>query len=96
MPFAAVRRHQCWTVDIRYIDVHQLGGGNIYCISILENYSRAILASGLFRTQDLTAYFMVLYAAIRQHGSPTVPLGARRPRLAEGGARSRVCASRAT
>jgi hypothetical protein len=70
MPFAAVRRHHCWTVDIRYIDVHQLGGGNIYCISILENYSRAILPSGLSRSQDLTAYFMVLHAAIRQHGSP--------------------------
>ena len=70
MPFEATRRHQYWTVDLRYIDVHQLGGGNIYCISILENYSRAILASGLSRSQDLTAYFMVLYAAIRQHGSP--------------------------
>src|SRR5215212_86786 len=27
MPFKADRRHQYWTVDIRYIDVHQLGGG---------------------------------------------------------------------
>jgi len=70
MPFQAVRRHQYWTVDLRYIDVHQLGGDNIYCVSILENYSRAILASGLSRSQDLTAYFRVLYAAIRQHGSP--------------------------
>ncbi len=69
MPFEAKYRHQYWTVDIRYVD-HQLGGGNIYCISILENYSRAILASGLSRTQDLTAYLIVLFAAIRQHGSP--------------------------
>ena len=72
MPFAAQRRHQYWTVDLRYIDVHQLGGGNIYCISILENYSRAILASGLSRSQDLTAYLMVLFAAVRQHGCPEV------------------------
>jgi len=43
---------------------------NIYAISILDNYSRAILASGLSRTQDLTAYLLVLYAAIRQHGAP--------------------------
>ena len=70
MPFQAQRRHQFWTVDIRYLDMHQLGGGNIYCISILENYSRAILASALSRTQDLTAYLIVLYAAIRQHGAP--------------------------
>ncbi len=69
MPFAATRRHEYWTVDIRYID-NDLVGGRIYCISILENYSRAILASGLAQTQDLTAYLMVLYAAIRQHGAP--------------------------
>ncbi|MGI8551185.1 MAG: integrase catalytic domain-containing protein [Dehalococcoidia bacterium] len=50
--------------------LHRLGGGMIYCISILENFSRAILASAVSRTQDLTAYLMVLYAAIRQHGCP--------------------------
>ena len=70
MPFAAQRRHQYWSVDIRYLDMHRLGGGNIYVISVLENYSRAILASGVSRTQDLAAYLMVLYAAIRQHGAP--------------------------
>lgn len=70
MPFAASRRHQFWSVDIRYLDMHQLGGGNIYVISIMDNYSRAILASALSRTQDLTAFLLVLYAAIRQHGAP--------------------------
>ncbi len=45
-------------------------GSKVYCISILENYSRAILASGVFPTQNLSAYLMVLYAAIRQHGIP--------------------------
>jgi transposase InsO family protein len=69
MPFRATRRHQYWTVDLRYLD-HQLGEGNIYCISMLENYSRAILASGISRTQDLTAFLIVLFAAVRQHGAP--------------------------
>ncbi len=69
MPFKASRRHQYWTVDIRYIDNDHLGY-QVYCISILENYSRAILASGLSRQQDLSAYLMMLYSAIRQHGSP--------------------------
>jgi transposase len=69
MPFKAERRHQFWTVDVRYLD-HHLDDQPIYCISILENYSRAVLASALSRTQDLTAYLMVLYAAVRQHGSP--------------------------
>ncbi len=49
-----------------------MDGGKVYCISILENYSRAILASALSRRQDLSAYLMVLYAAIRQHGAPDV------------------------
>jgi putative transposase len=71
MPFKASFRHQYWTVDIRYLD-HRLGDGNVYCISILENYSRAILASGLSRTQDLTAFLIVLFAAVRQHGAPEV------------------------
>ena len=69
-PFLARWRHQYWTVDLRYIDMHTLDGGKIYVISILENYSRAILASALSRRQDLSAYLMVLYAAIRQHGAP--------------------------
>jgi putative transposase len=70
MPFAASRRHQYWTVDVRYLDMHQLGDGMIYVITILENFSRAVLASAVSRSQDLTAYLMVLYAAIRQHGGP--------------------------
>ena len=36
----------------------------------MENHSRAILASAISRKQDLTAYLIVLYAAIRQHGVP--------------------------
>jgi putative transposase len=43
---------------------------NIYVLAILDNYSRAVLASALSRRQDPTAYLIVLYAAIRQHGSP--------------------------
>jgi len=45
-------------------------GMKVYCVSILENYSRAILASGIFPAQDLSSYLMILYAAIRQHGVP--------------------------
>jgi transposase len=71
MPFRASHRHQYWTVDIRYLD-HHLDDERIYCISILENYSRAILASGIARRQDLAAYLMVLFAAIRQRRTPLV------------------------
>lgn len=70
MPFAARYRHQYWTVDLRYIDRHTIDGDPVYCISILENYSRAILASSLSRRQDLSAFLTVFYAALRQYGSP--------------------------
>jgi hypothetical protein len=70
MPFKAEHRRQYWTVDIRYIDVHQLGGGNIYCISILENYSRAMLASTISRSQATPVFLSVLLAAIERHGVP--------------------------
>jgi transposase len=71
MPFAAQRRHQYWTADIRYLD-HGLGDFKVYSITILDNYSRAILASGLSRTQDLSAFLLILYMAVAQHGAPEV------------------------
>ena len=69
MPFAATRRHQFWTADVRYVDDHKLGG-RAYVVSILENHSRAILASAVTRTQDLASYLSVLYAAVERYGSP--------------------------
>ena len=70
MPYAATRPHEYWSVDIRYLDMHTLGGSMIYCISILDNYSRAVLASLVTPVQNLTAYLLVLYSAIRNHGAP--------------------------
>ncbi len=70
-PFKADRRHQIWSVDLRYIKKHRLGDDKpVYIISILDNFSRAILASGISKTQNLTDYLIVLFAAIRQHGAP--------------------------
>ena len=70
MPFRATRRHAYWTVDVRYIEDHLLGPDPIYSISIMDNFSRAIISSTLSPKQDLTAYLIVLYAAIRLHGAP--------------------------
>jgi transposase len=74
MPFAAQRRHQYWTADVRYLDVvdeQRLSlGGKVYTISILENYSRAILASAVCQRQDLAAFLSVLYQAVERYGSP--------------------------
>ena len=70
MPFAARYPHQYWSVDLRYIDMHHLDADPVYCISVLDNYSRCIVASRLSRRQDLSAYLVVLYAALRAYGSP--------------------------
>jgi transposase InsO family protein len=70
MPFKAHRRHQYWTVDVRYIDVHQLGGGNIYSITILDNYSRFIVGSAISRTQDQPAFLQVFLSAVTEYGAP--------------------------
>jgi transposase len=69
MPFKAAQRHQYWSADIRYLN-HGLGDFKVYSVTILANYSRAVVASGLSRTQDLGAFLMVLFMAIQQHGAP--------------------------
>ena len=38
----------------------------VYVISILENYSRALLASALSPTQDLVAVLFVVFDALRK------------------------------
>jgi transposase InsO family protein len=70
MPFAARRRHQYWTSDVRYID-HELGG-RVYVISVIDNHSRYILSSALTRSQDLSSYLAALYAAVERYDSPTL------------------------
>lgn len=73
MPFAASRPHQYWSVDIRYIEHHRVpeyADQPIYIITILDNYSRAIVASAPSPSQDLTAFLLVLFTAIHVHGAP--------------------------
>ena len=69
MPFAARRRHQFWSADVRYVDNGRVGG-RAYVISVLDNHSRAILSSAVTRTQDLASCLSVLYAAVERYGSP--------------------------
>ena len=70
MPFASGRRHEFWSADIRYIDHGLPSEGNVYVISILENHSRAILASSVSRSQDTNAFLSVLHRAVGRYGSP--------------------------
>lgn len=70
MPFEASFRHEIWTSDVRYIDHSMPETGQAYVVAILENYSRAILASAVTLAQDANAYLSVLHAAIERYGSP--------------------------
>ena len=73
MPFASGRHHEFWTADVRYLDMlgeELLADGMVYTITILENYSRALLASALTRRQDLNAFLSILYQAIQHYGPP--------------------------
>lgn len=71
MPFKAHFRHEYWSVDVRYIEEHNLGFPEpVYLISILENYSRAVLASKLSRTQNQWDYLEVLFTTLSTAGAP--------------------------
>jgi transposase len=73
MPFASNRHHEFWTADVRYLDMLDealLEDGMVYAIMILENYSRAVLASSVTRRQDLNAFLAVLYQAVQEYGPP--------------------------
>jgi len=71
MPFRASYRQEYWSVDVRYIEEHSLGFPEpVYLISILENYSRAILASKISPTQNQWDYLEVLFAALSTAGAP--------------------------
>jgi putative transposase len=72
MPFKANFRHEYWSVDVRYIEEHRLPDvkGPVYLISILENYSRAVLASKISPTQNQWDYLEVLFAAFSSAGVP--------------------------
>lgn len=70
MPFEASYRHEYWTADVRYVEHSIPETGQAYALSVLENYSRAILSSAVTLSQDTNAYLSVLHAAIERHGSP--------------------------
>ncbi len=70
MPFEASFRHEFWTADVRYVSHSVPNTAQAYVVAILENYSRAILASAVTLSQDTNAYLSVLHAAIGRYGSP--------------------------
>lgn len=72
MPFAASERHEVWSADVRHLDMVDEGlvGSKAYAVTVMDNYSRAILASAVTRRQDLSAFLSVLYGAAERYGAP--------------------------
>jgi putative transposase len=71
MPFAATRWHQWWSIDVRSLEDHALTDPKpVSVIAVLDNFSRAILASRPSPRQDLAAYLTVLREAIARSGVP--------------------------
>jgi len=71
MPFKAVRRHQFWSADIRYIEEHLLPDPKpVYVITVFENFSRSVLASAISSTQNQWDFLAVLAEVIRRYGAP--------------------------
>ena len=73
MPFASSRHHEYQTADVRHLDMLDeslLAGGTVYAVMILENHSRAVLASSVTRRQDLNAFLSVLYRVTQEYGPP--------------------------
>jgi putative transposase len=71
-PFKAAARHERWCLDIRYLEKHRIPEikGSFYVITVMDAFSRAILSSDIFQSQDLACVLIVLYAAIEQFGAP--------------------------
>jgi transposase InsO family protein/transposase len=68
LPYAPLRPHQFWFIDVRYLV--KLDGHWIYSICVLEGYSRKILAGMACDYQDLVAVLQLLCAAISEYGRP--------------------------
>lgn len=71
-PFKSLTRHERWCLDIRYIEKHRIPEitGSFYVITVMDAFSRAVLSSDIFQSQDLSCVLIVLYAAVERFGAP--------------------------
>ena len=64
--------HEALGVYVRHLDMvdESLVGSKAYAVTVMDNFSRTILASALTRRQDLQAFLSVFYRAVERHGAP--------------------------
>jgi putative transposase len=64
-----VRANQVWSTDITYIP---MAHGFVYCVAIIDWYSRMVLAWRLSNTMDASFCVDALDEALRRYGTPEI------------------------
>jgi transposase InsO family protein len=68
--FEALAPHVIWAMDICYLYTRKHDGFERYLITILDDHSRTVIASGLYERQTVSEVVEVLKAAVLTYGVP--------------------------
>jgi len=68
--FEAWAPHAMWAMDICYLYIRKHDGFDRYLITILDDHSRTVIASGLYERQTVFEVVEVLKAAVLTYGVP--------------------------
>jgi putative transposase len=68
--FEAIAPNAIWAIDICYLYTSKQDGFDLYLISIIDDHSRKIVASGLYEHQTICEVAEVLKAAVLSYGVP--------------------------
>jgi transposase InsO family protein len=68
--FEALAPHAIWAMDICFLYTRKHDGFDRYLITILDDHSRMVIASGLFARQTVVEVAAVLKAAVLTYGVP--------------------------
>src|SRR5499426_1407301 len=69
-PFEALAPHVIWAMDICYLYTRKQDGFERYLMTILDDHSRTVIASGLYERQTVSEVVEVLKAAVLTYGVP--------------------------
>jgi transposase InsO family protein len=70
--FEAIAPNTIWSIDICYLYTLKKNGFDLYLITIMDDHSRFIVASGLFQKQTVVEVTSVLKQAVTKYGVPQV------------------------
>lgn len=70
--FEAIAPNTIWSIDICYLYTLKKNGFDLYLITIMDDHSRFIVASGLFTQQTVVEVTNILKQAVIKYGVPKV------------------------